>query len=112
MTSKKQRLSAGLALGAAAGLAGAYAAVRALAKNSAGGDGADGPRVVIVGGGFAGLYAAKALGGAPARVTLIDKNNFHLFQPMLYQVATGNCPPTTSPRRCAPSSRTRRTPRC
>ena len=45
--------------------------------------------VVIVGGGFAGLYAAKSLGKAPVRVTLIDKRNFHLFQPLLYQVATG-----------------------
>ncbi len=45
--------------------------------------------VVIVGGGFGGLYAAKALGKAPVRVTLIDKRNFHLFQPLLYQVATG-----------------------
>ena len=48
--------------------------------------------VVIVGGGFAGLYAARALGSAPVRVTLVDKNNFHLFQPMLYQVATGELP--------------------
>ncbi|MEA5462304.1 NAD(P)/FAD-dependent oxidoreductase [Leptothoe sp. PORK10 BA2] len=45
--------------------------------------------VVIVGGGFAGLYAAKTLDKAPVRVTLIDKRNFHLFQPLLYQVATG-----------------------
>ncbi|MEO1404429.1 MAG: NAD(P)/FAD-dependent oxidoreductase [Cyanobacteria bacterium J06635_1] len=45
--------------------------------------------VVIVGGGFGGLYAAKALGRAPVKVTLIDKRNFHLFQPLLYQVATG-----------------------
>ena len=45
--------------------------------------------VVIVGGGFGGLYAAKALGKAPVKVTLIDKRNFHLFQPLLYQVATG-----------------------
>jgi NADH:ubiquinone reductase (H+-translocating) len=45
--------------------------------------------VVIVGGGFGGLYAAKALGKAAVRVTLIDKRNFHLFQPLLYQVATG-----------------------
>ncbi|MDQ2688390.1 MAG: NAD(P)/FAD-dependent oxidoreductase [Armatimonadota bacterium] len=51
-----------------------------------------GSRVVIVGGGFAGLYAAKALADAPVQVTLIDKNNFHLFQPMLYQVATGELP--------------------
>jgi NADH dehydrogenase len=49
--------------------------------------------VVIVGGGFAGLYAAKALGKAPVRVTLIDKRNFHLFQPLLYQVATGGLSP-------------------
>lgn len=45
--------------------------------------------VVIVGGGFGGLYAAKALGKANVNVTLIDKRNFHLFQPLLYQVATG-----------------------
>jgi NADH dehydrogenase len=47
-------------------------------------------RAVIVGGGFAGLYAAKVLAHAPARVTLVDRRNFHLFQPLLYQVATGN----------------------
>ena len=45
--------------------------------------------VVIIGGGFGGLYAAKALGQASVQVTLIDKRNFHLFQPLLYQVATG-----------------------
>src|ERR1700686_1430055 len=50
---------------------------------------ADFPRVVIVGGGFGGLYAARALAGAPVRVTLIDRRNYHLFSPMLYQVATG-----------------------
>jgi len=47
------------------------------------------PRVVIVGGGFGGLYAARALAGAPLSVTLVDKRNYHLFRPMLYQVATG-----------------------
>src|SRR5213594_3760990 len=47
------------------------------------------PRVVIVGGGFGGLYAARALGGAPVSVTLIDKRNYHLFRPLLYQAATG-----------------------
>jgi len=47
------------------------------------------PRVVIVGGGFGGLYAAHALGGAPVSVTLIDKRNYHLFRPLLYQAATG-----------------------
>ena len=46
------------------------------------------PHVVIVGGGFGGLAAAKALRKAPARVTLIDRSNHHLFQPLLYQVAT------------------------
>jgi NADH dehydrogenase len=47
------------------------------------------PRVIIVGGGFGGLAAARALRNVPVRVTLIDKRNYHLFRPMLYQVATG-----------------------
>ncbi len=50
---------------------------------------ADLPRVVIVGGGFGGLYAARALAGSPVNITLIDRHNYHLFRPMLYQVATG-----------------------
>src|SRR5262245_18016695 len=50
-------------------------------------------RVVIVGGGFAGLYAAKHLGMRPYQVTLVDRRNFHLFQPLLYQVATGALSP-------------------
>ncbi|NER53026.1 MAG: NAD(P)/FAD-dependent oxidoreductase [Symploca sp. SIO1A3] len=49
--------------------------------------------VVIVGGGFGGLYAAQALRKAAVKVTLIDKRNFHLFQPLLYQVATGKLSP-------------------
>jgi NADH dehydrogenase len=49
--------------------------------------------VVIVGGGFGGLYAAKSLKRAPVRVTLLDRRNFHLFQPLLYQVATGGLSP-------------------
>jgi NADH:ubiquinone reductase (H+-translocating) len=49
--------------------------------------------VVIVGGGFGGLHAAQSLGNANVRVTLIDKRNFHLFQPLLYQVATGGLSP-------------------
>src|SRR5262245_42298088 len=48
----------------------------------------DSPRVLIVGGGFGGLAAAKALRKTPARITLIDRNNHHVFQPLLYQVAT------------------------
>lgn len=51
------------------------------------------PHVVIVGGGFGGLYAARALGKAPVRVTLIDRRNHHLFQPLLYQVATAALSP-------------------
>src|SRR3954470_11394631 len=50
-------------------------------------------RVVIVGGGFGGLYAAQALRTAPVEVTLVDRRNFHLFQPLLYQVATGALSP-------------------
>ncbi|MGH7631757.1 MAG: NAD(P)/FAD-dependent oxidoreductase [Gemmatimonadales bacterium] len=52
------------------------------------------PRVVIVGGGFAGLYAAKRLKRAPVQVTLVDRRNHHLFQPMLYQVATAALNPS------------------
>ncbi|HEY6767812.1 MAG TPA: NAD(P)/FAD-dependent oxidoreductase [Candidatus Sulfotelmatobacter sp.] len=51
------------------------------------------PRVVIVGGGFGGLTAAKILASAPARITLIDRKNFHTFQPLLYQVATAGLSP-------------------
>src|SRR5688500_360757 len=50
-------------------------------------------RVVIVGGGFGGLQAAKALADAPVQVTLIDRRNHHLFQPLLYQVATASLSP-------------------
>ncbi len=50
--------------------------------------------VVIVGGGFGGLHAALSLGNEPVQVTLIDKRNFHLFQPLLYQVATGGLSPS------------------
>jgi len=51
------------------------------------------PRVVIVGAGFGGLSAAKALAGAPVDVVLVDKRNYHLFQPLLYQVATAGLSP-------------------
>ncbi len=50
-------------------------------------------RVVIVGGGFGGLYTAKRLRKAPVDVTLVDRRNFHVFQPLLYQVATGGLSP-------------------
>jgi len=46
------------------------------------------PHVIVVGAGFGGLYLARALRSMPVRVTVIDRTNHHLFQPMLYQVAT------------------------
>jgi NADH dehydrogenase len=49
--------------------------------------------IVIIGGGFGGLDAARALDGAPVRVTLLDQHNYHLFQPLLYQVATASLSP-------------------
>jgi NADH dehydrogenase len=54
---------------------------------------ADGGRCVVVGGGFGGLQAVKALGKANVDVTLVDRNNYHLFQPLSYQVATGSLSP-------------------
>jgi NADH:ubiquinone reductase (H+-translocating) len=52
------------------------------------------PRVVIVGGGFGGLYAARALGDAALDVTVVDRTNHHVFQPLLYQVATASLSPS------------------
>src|SRR4029079_10018695 len=52
------------------------------------------PRVVIIGGGFGGLYAAKALRGVPVEVVLLDRRNYHLFPPLLYQVATAALSPS------------------
>lgn len=51
------------------------------------------PHVVIVGAGFGGLYAAQALKHAPVQITIIDRHNYHLFQPLLYQVATAGLSP-------------------
>src|SRR5689334_1093959 len=51
------------------------------------------PRVVILGAGFAGLTAARALASAPVRVTVVDRRNHHLFAPLLYQVATAALSP-------------------
>ncbi len=51
------------------------------------------PHVVILGGGFGGLDAARALSAAPVRITLLDRHNYHLFQPLLYQVATASLSP-------------------
>ncbi|MCI0350333.1 MAG: NAD(P)/FAD-dependent oxidoreductase [Acidobacteriales bacterium] len=51
------------------------------------------PHVVIVGAGFGGLYAAKALGKLPVRITIVDRKNHHTFQPLLYQVATAGLSP-------------------
>jgi NADH:ubiquinone reductase (H+-translocating) len=51
------------------------------------------PRVVIVGAGFGGLSAAKVLAGKPFDITVIDQHNYHLFQPLLYQVATAGLSP-------------------
>jgi len=51
------------------------------------------PRVFIVGGGFAGIAAAQALRSAPVRLTMVDRRNHHVFQPLLYQVATAALSP-------------------
>src|ERR1700722_18641560 len=52
------------------------------------------PQIVIVGGGFGGLAAAKALKDTPAEIILVDRTNHHLFQPLLYQVATAVLTPS------------------
>src|SRR5688572_11020697 len=55
----------------------------------------DKPRVVIIGGGFAGVALAQALADVPVQVVLIDRQNFHTFQPLLYQVATAGIEPSS-----------------
>src|SRR5262245_789472 len=52
------------------------------------------PRIVVVGAGFGGLFAAQALSRVAAEVTIVDRHNYHLFQPLLYQVATAGLPPS------------------
>ena len=52
------------------------------------------PHIVILGAGFGGLFAAKKLAGVAAAVTVVDRHNYHLFQPLLYQVATAGLPPS------------------
>ena len=69
----------------------------AAAAGSAFGQAAEGaseaPRVVVLGGGFGGLATVAALAKAPVRITLVDRKNHHLFQPLLYQVATAGLAP-------------------
>src|SRR3954467_7142177 len=52
------------------------------------------PRIVIVGAGFGGLFAARGLSRTPADIPPVDRHNYHLFQPLLYQVATAGLPPS------------------
>ena len=67
------------------------------------------PRVVIVGGGFGGMTAAKSIARLPVEITLVDRHNFHTFSPLLYQVATSGSRPTTSRPTCAGSCSATRT---
>jgi NADH dehydrogenase len=66
---------------------------RQSASDASMGTAAERPRVVVVGGGFGGLQAVRKLRRAPVEVTLVDRRNFHLFQPLVYQVATGALSP-------------------
>jgi NADH dehydrogenase len=66
---------------------------RQMSGNEVSHDSPHSPRVVIIGAGFGGLSAARALRSAPVAITLIDRRNFHLFQPLLYQVATAALSP-------------------
>ena len=70
------------------------------------------PSVVILGGGFGGLAAARALRHAPVQVTIIDRENHHVFQPLLYQAATAQLERRTSAIRSASSCAATRTAKC
>ncbi len=59
------------------------------------------PRVVVLGAGFAGLWAAKHLTKAAVDVWIVDRNNYHTFFPLLYQIAAAELTPVKSPNRCA-----------
>ncbi len=80
-----------MGLAAAAAILAAVRSARRAARRSPAPAGA--PRVVVVGAGFAGLAAARALAGRPAQVLVVDRRNHHLFQPLLYQVATAALSP-------------------
>jgi NADH dehydrogenase len=70
------------------------------------------PHVVIVGGGFGGLWAARALRRAPVTVTVVDRRNHHIFQPLLYQVATATLSPADIASPIRQVLRGRGPPRC
>ena len=59
------------------------------------------PHIVVVGGGFGGMSVVSALVHTPVRITLVDRRNHHLFQPLLYEVATAALSPGRSRSRCA-----------
>jgi NADH dehydrogenase FAD-containing subunit len=67
------------------------------------------PRIVVLGGGFAGLAATLKLGKADAEVVLLDRHDYHPFQPLLYPLATGSWSRAASATRCATSSTTSQT---
>ena len=69
-------------------------------------------KVVIVGAGFGGIEAAKSLRRAPVEITVLDRQNHHCFQPLLYQVATAALSPATWPGRSATFCAGRNTRRC
>ncbi len=80
-----------VAVGVAGAAMAAFARARRAARRAPPPPGA--PRIVLVGAGFAGLNAARALAGRPVQVTVLDRRNHHLFQPLLYQVATAALSP-------------------